>query len=114
MDRKSARQFLDLLNYRGDIAKIERVQHPEKRLHMIYRASHPGVGVSEAETEAKAWTKLCDRAEKKGPATQVDASIQVDNGLCRAKTKKGRPCQNVPQKGEEYCGPHLTKLQSGY
>ena len=28
-------------------------------------------------------------------------------GKCRAKTKKGKPCSNVPQKGEQFCGPHL-------
>lgn len=29
---------------------------------------------------------------------------------CRATTKKGNPCNNAPQKGEQYCGPHLTQL----
>ena len=28
---------------------------------------------------------------------------------CRATTAKGRPCNNAPQKGEQFCGPHLTK-----
>ncbi len=28
---------------------------------------------------------------------------------CRATTAKGKPCNNAPQKGEEFCGPHLTK-----
>ena len=28
---------------------------------------------------------------------------------CRATTKKGTPCGNTPQRGELYCGPHLTQ-----
>lgn len=28
---------------------------------------------------------------------------------CRATTKKGKPCNNAPQKGEQFCGPHLTQ-----
>ncbi len=31
-------------------------------------------------------------------------------GRCRATTGKGKPCGNAPQKGERYCGPHLTQL----
>lgn len=31
-------------------------------------------------------------------------------GRCRATTKKGKPCNNAPQKGEQFCGPHLTQL----
>jgi hypothetical protein len=30
-------------------------------------------------------------------------------GKCRATTSKGKPCNNTPQKGEEYCGPHLNR-----
>lgn len=29
-------------------------------------------------------------------------------GRCRATTKKGKPCSNTPQKGEQFCGPHLN------
>ena len=29
---------------------------------------------------------------------------------CRATTNKGKPCNNTPQKGEQFCGPHLTQL----
>lgn len=29
---------------------------------------------------------------------------------CRATTSKGKPCNNTAQKGEHYCGPHLTQL----
>jgi len=28
---------------------------------------------------------------------------------CSATTKKGKPCNNAPQKGEQFCGPHLTQ-----
>lgn len=31
-------------------------------------------------------------------------------GTCRATTSKGKPCNNTPQKGEQFCGPHLTQL----
>ena len=31
-------------------------------------------------------------------------------GKCGATTSKGKPCSNAPQKGEQYCGPHLTQL----
>ena len=30
-------------------------------------------------------------------------------GRCRATTSKGKPCNNGPQKGEQFCGPHLTQ-----
>ena len=30
--------------------------------------------------------------------------------ICAATTKKGKPCNNTAQKGERYCGPHLTQL----
>ena len=29
---------------------------------------------------------------------------------CRATTNKGKPCNNTPQKGQQFCGPHLTQL----
>ena len=31
-------------------------------------------------------------------------------GQCRATTNKGKPCNNTAQKGEQFCGPHLTQL----
>ncbi len=31
-------------------------------------------------------------------------------GKCRATTNKGKPCNNTPQKGEQFCGPHLAQL----
>jgi hypothetical protein len=42
----------------------------------------------------------------------VDAGGAAGNapkpGKCRATTGKGKPCNNAPQKGEQFCGPHLT------
>ncbi len=49
--------------------------------------------VTEAEVDAAA-------AARKAPKP----------GKCRATTNKGRPCNNAPQKGEQFCGPHLTPL----
>ena len=57
------------------------------------------------------------------PATallaQERADIDVDDpaiarnaatsATCRATTNKGKPCNNAPQKGEQFCGPHLTR-----
>lgn len=34
---------------------------------------------------------------------------RIESGACRATTKKGKPCGNAPQKGEQFCGPHLTQ-----
>ena len=41
----------------------------------------------------------------------VDAvgAARNETGKCRATTKKGKPCENAPQKGEQFCGPHLTQ-----
>jgi hypothetical protein len=46
------------------------------------------------------------------PATALlgeDATASTP-GKCRATTSKGKPCNNTPQKGEQFCGPHLTQL----
>lgn len=45
-----------------------------------------------------------------GAAAPVDTHVSAPaSGKCRATTKKGAPCGNAPQKGEQYCGPHLTR-----
>lgn len=54
------------------------------------------------------------------PATALLAQDAADVGattrkaskpsLCQATTNKGKPCSNTPQKGERFCGPHLTQL----
>lgn len=31
---------------------------------------------------------------------------------CSATTTKGKPCNNSPQKGEQFCGPHLTQAEA--
>ncbi len=41
----------------------------------------------------------------------VDVAVTGSNpGKCLATTSKGKPCNNTPQKGEQYCGPHLAQL----
>jgi CCCH zinc finger in TRM13 protein len=48
------------------------------------------------------------------PEADVDAVATARNAstpaTCRATTNKGKPCNNTPQKGEQFCGPHLTQL----
>jgi hypothetical protein len=43
----------------------------------------------------------------------VDAVCAARNapkpGKCRATTNKGKPGNNAPEKGEQFCGPHLTQ-----
>ncbi len=139
MDVREARQFLELLGHRGDLARMDRVPDPDKRAHYQYRVRHPKVGEARASEEREAWRKLCDLAEKQGPLPTVCSATKKNGepcrnvpqkgerycgshlgadavedagpvpGLCEAKTKKGRPCQNAPQKGERFCGPHLTQ-----
>jgi hypothetical protein len=49
-------------------------------------------------------------------AAEVDVDAVVvartasSSGKCRATTNKGKPCNNTAQKGEQFCGPHLTQL----
>ncbi len=50
-----------------------------------------------------------------GTGNDVDAVATARNsssqpGKCRATTNKGKPCNNTPQHGEQFCGPHLTQL----
>ncbi|MEO5899029.1 MAG: hypothetical protein ABIR68_02720 [Ilumatobacteraceae bacterium] len=47
------------------------------------------------------------QGETEGVAAAPDA-LKVS--MCRAITNRGKPCGNAPQKGEEFCGPHLTQL----
>jgi hypothetical protein len=46
-------------------------------------------------------------ANADAPATAREA---LKPGKCRATTNKGAPCNNQPQKGEQFCGPHLAQL----
>lgn len=41
------------------------------------------------------------------------ARAEAKYDKCRATTNKGRPCNNPPQKGEQFCGPHFTQLVRG-
>ena len=42
------------------------------------------------------------------PATAL-LGESPNSGKCLATTSKGKPCSNTPQRGEQYCGPHLTR-----
>jgi hypothetical protein len=41
------------------------------------------------------------------------AGAAAKPGRCGATTNKGKPCNNAPQKGEQFCGPHLTQRRPG-
>ena len=43
----------------------------------------------------------------------VDAGTRPRPGGCGATTKRGTPCGNAPQKGEQFCGPHPTQRIAG-
>ena len=98
MNKKTAQQFLDLLGHRADLARVERLEDPDRRNHWLYRASHPGVGHHDARDEARAWHGLCDLAESQGALPD----------LCQATTRGGKPCRNAPQRGQRFCGAHLA------
>ncbi|MGZ4724182.1 MAG: hypothetical protein ACXV8L_08215 [Ilumatobacteraceae bacterium] len=40
----------------------------------------------------------------------VAARKESKSATCRATTSKGKPCNNAPQRGEQFCGPHLARL----
>jgi hypothetical protein len=42
----------------------------------------------------------------------VGAARNEPTSRCSATTTKGKPCNNTPQKGEQFCGPHLTQAQA--
>lgn len=42
------------------------------------------------------------------PATALLGESAMAPAKCRATTSKGKPCNNTPQKGEQFCGPHLA------
>lgn len=51
---------------------------------------------------------LLEATEGDGPAVGTAAGTPTAV-KCLATTNKGKPCNNAPQKGEQFCGPHLTK-----
>jgi hypothetical protein len=95
------RLFCESLGIAVEQVKVERVPHPTKRTHMLYKVSHPWFGEGLDQLEHEAWHKFFDQAQSK-PALPM---------RCQGKTKKGAQCQNAPQKGEIYCGPHLDQLR---
>ncbi len=57
-------------------------------------------------------TALLSQQATEATEADVDAVGAARNepkpAKCRATTSKGKPCSNAPQKGEQFCGPHLT------
>jgi hypothetical protein len=99
MATKEQQLFCESLGISVNRVHVERIPHPTKRAHMVYRVWHPHFGEGVAPLEHAAWRAFFREAEKKEPLPD----------RCQATTKKGTPCSNVPQKGEKYCGPHLAK-----
>lgn len=59
-------------------------------------------------------TALLSRADAAaGVGSAGGAHNAPSSARCRATTNKGKPCNNAPQKGEQFCGPHLTQLLPG-
>ena len=98
MTNDQKQKFCEALGIRLDQVKVERVAHPTKRGYLIFRVSHPRFGEGIDQLEALAWKKFMDAAEKQ---TALPTR-------CQATKKDGQPCQNAPQHGEQFCGPHLT------
>lgn len=99
MTAEQQRKFCEALGIRREQVQVERVPHPTKRAHMIFRVSHPRFGEGSDPYEARAWKKFMDAAEKAGPLPT----------RCQAIKKDGQPCGNAPQHGESFCGPHLSQ-----
>ncbi len=56
-------------------------------------------------------TALLSQSVAEADVDDVGATSNAPKpGKCRATTNKGNPCNNAPQKGEQFCGPHLTQL----
>ena len=99
MVTKEQRIFCEALGISPNSVKVERIPHPTKRAHMLYRVAHSYFGEGVAPLEVDAWRAFFRAAEAVEPLPD----------RCQALTKKGKPCSNAPQKGERYCGPHLAK-----
>lgn len=65
MTTDQKRKFCEALGIRLDQVKVERVPHPTKRAHMIFRVSHVRFGEASDQFEALAWKKFMDVAEKR-------------------------------------------------
>jgi hypothetical protein len=102
MATKEQRLFCESLGISVSRVTVERVPHPSKRAHLVYRVSHPHFGEGVAALEQDAWRAFFRAAEAKEPLPD----------RCEGVTKKGKPCSNQPQKGERLCGPHLAKARS--
>ena len=99
MASREQQLFCEALGISARQVTVERIPHPTKRAHLLYRVSHPHFGAGVAALEHEAWRAFFSAAEKIEPLPD----------RCQGVTKKGKPCSNAPQKGERYCGPHLAK-----
>lgn len=54
-------------------------------------------------------TALLSRTAAGSDIDAADAADEQPTIKCSATTAKGKPCNNAPQKGEQFCGPHLTR-----
>jgi hypothetical protein len=99
MTREQQRTFCEALGIRWEQVRVERVSHPEKRAHLIFKVSHPWFGEGTDQLEDRAWQKFMDAAERKGALPS----------RCQALKKDGQPCGNSCQAGESFCGPHMPK-----
>jgi len=95
---REQRLFCEALGISVGQVRVERVAHPTKRAHTVFRVSHSYFGDGVAQLERDAWQKFFDEAQRKEPRPDK----------CQGTTKKGAPCASGPQKGERYCGPHLA------
>ena len=98
MTNDQKQKFCEALGIRLDQVKVERVPHPTRRAHLMFRVSHPRFGEGSDQLEDRAWKKFMDAAEKQ---TALPTR-------CQATKKDGQPCRSAPQRGESFCGPHLT------
>lgn len=102
MATKEQRLFCEALGISASRVTVQRIPHPTRRAHMVYRVSHPNFGEGVAALERDAWQAFFTAAEARAPLPE----------RCEGVTKAGKPCSNVPQKGERYCGPHLAKAKA--
>jgi hypothetical protein len=57
-------------------------------------------------------TALLSQSAAENDVDAADAARSQTHVRCLATTRKGQPCNNAPQKGEKFCGPHLTQAEA--
>jgi hypothetical protein len=53
---------------------------------------------------------LSNKVTEADGETVGDAHNVPNSAKCGATTNKGKPCNSARQKGEQFCGPHLTQI----